>query len=86
MLTCKVLLLSLVFKQLYERRKKCATGQEVSVIQSLSEKYMTEEETDSDDDTTLEEDQEIESSLQSVIFRTSMQSTKRLCTVAFTDP
>ena len=51
--TCKLLLLSFVFKQLYERRKKYATGQEVSVMQSLSEKYMTDEETDSDDDTTL---------------------------------
>lgn len=49
----KSLLLSLIFKQLYERRKKCATGQEITVMQSLSEKYMTDEETDSDDDTTL---------------------------------
>ena len=49
----KSLLLSFFFKQLYERRKKYTTGQEVSVMQSLSEKYMTDEETDSDDDTTL---------------------------------
>lgn len=41
------------FEQLYDRRKKHAIGQEVSVMQSRGEEYMTDEETDSDDDTTL---------------------------------
>lgn len=44
-----LLLTNYTCMQLYERREKFAKGQEVRVIQSLNEKFMSDEETDMDD-------------------------------------
>ena len=51
LLTCKLLLLSFSLNSYMKGEKKHAlTGQEVSVMQALNEKYMTDEETNSDDE------------------------------------
>jgi len=39
--------------QLFERRTKYAAGREVPVMQALNEKFMSDEETDSEDSNSL---------------------------------